>query len=1806
MYSDDRLRRAAQQELERRKEEQRRQNDLVTMAQQERGRRLMLQAQVKAEEERARNPPPRTRLPVENLARGQALGLAEAGTSLAGVVPWMMTQVGRLPGGKRTRQMGESGLERIEGARQFAEDFFDPDLSGPPISAGRVGRLGGRMAGELVAAASASRPLLQGAETIVRSAAPSLLPKASQFLSRFGPRTQAAIRTAAADAPISALQAAAGAGEGQEGGLVLPGFPGAMAEGVLFGGAAGALTARRGTRLSPESQEVLARRESPPPVSRLSPEIQELLARREARSTPAPVSPEPELATPQRPTTPVSRESLVPGVQRSRRVTEEPQLRSARELADEREELRRINQERADRLAWREARVTPTPQTLIGITPTPEPRTRQDLIRPVVVGGSGQTKPSYLENVFSRAEEGRAPGIVESSTPTAPPTTPDAPPTAPPTTPDAPPTAPPNIQQAASEPAGQFSQLRMQPDEVEPPRAVRVSRPGQSVVAKSNLGGAFPARYVLIEADDLLASNNPSSFGPEPDYPAGVQMRGRQYETSNAQKLVIQQAAELDPSRALDATNMMEIGPPVVTRHGRAIAGNSRSMALRRAQQEFPAKYNAYRRTLTENAERFGLSADDVNAMQAPVLVRQLEGDLTFQQMRNINMQSDIVGTKSKRPSDVAREKASLFQGKKNLTDYLIENLDVEDETLNAFLNRAAGRKFVDMLVNEEVFTPNELSSLLTDGGNIDEWGKDVIRNLIKAAALDQYDDLPAGIMRKLEPSTPALALVRGLPGDIAPLIQEAGLVIKSASESGLTLDQHRLQGSMFDEVAAQDKVYEMAKYLERTNQRQITQDMREYAGSVFQNRPQENLGFGFLDEVTESVDPAEVAQRAGFPVPSMEQGGFATREVLESLAGAGLGATAGVLTGEEENVIGGAVAGAIGVPLISRSLRSTVGRGTPSATPQPAQTPATPQPAQTAAAAQTLRNNPANEALSDEQIQAISDYVTNARREMAPFRHLSPYEIEVMEGRIGIPKDEPLFVGSLNNIDPSGGLMAAREEADLVSQGMQRFRVPDELVEKLSRELDIDITQGKAGRMTTPRFVALGRRIFEDRAFIAKMEKEIQSVQASDVRAAYDEAIEAAYKRLLNYDKEFNAAASETGRQLRILRQMADMMGGTSAAYQAAARRYLGVREINSSVQDAITKIYNQAGTQAERDRQIATYLQSLKKSTLLEAAVDVARWGLLTAPASIARNVVGGIEVTTLNMVEAPISAAIDQVFSATQGVARTTVATPRSTKAFLRGAVGELRTWNNYRQKYLSGGIDPENPLETLNQRRVNYESVLGDNEYLKMLRPGARALQLGADAVYGTMAATDAVFYKGFLNSALEQRAVVRALNDGLKPRSVDFENAVRSYMDPDNMRPVDVIMAQVEALEATLKSPTVVAQMAQDLRKSSESVGALMDFVVPFQNTPTNIIRKAMERVPIVGVAVSEGQVTKLRKKLENLKKIGIDISDQDIASELRKYRIGTGARQITGAGLLMGGYFLHKSGLLSSEYTPYIGREQAEQQEARRRSLLGLGALSLRVGDTNYSVGAGLGIMGPLLAMGAALSAADSYDEGVSVQDKVGAAAKSAGRTALEVPVLTAFADLQTLIQTGGREGSEYAARQLTRFIPGSSLLRATARGIDREAATRSPEGFVEALRQDLPFARQTLPPRTNPLGDVYPAANPVDIMFNPFSPRRNMRGPLYEALDRVGFYPTPALRLPEESRRDYTARRREEGRIERALLEGLMTGSERAWEFVGNQAFEDFRQSRRQSEDWQEVLRATLQKQRAATSRERREREGS
>ena len=130
------------------------------------------------------------------------------------------------------------------------------------------------------------------------------------------------------------------------------------------------------------------------------------------------------------------------------------------------------------------------------------------------------------------------------------------------------------------------------------------------------------ARYEVVDAADIQASHKHDTFAKNPKYPKGIQER--RYHDDPTEQYKVIDSAQNPEMRYLVTDNPDAInGPPIVTKDGVVLGGNSRAMTIQRMYSDHPENAAAYKETVRRNAERFGLDPDKVAGMEAPVLVRR-------------------------------------------------------------------------------------------------------------------------------------------------------------------------------------------------------------------------------------------------------------------------------------------------------------------------------------------------------------------------------------------------------------------------------------------------------------------------------------------------------------------------------------------------------------------------------------------------------------------------------------------------------------------------------------------------------------------------------------------------------------------------------------------------------------------------------------------------------------------------------------------------------------------------------------------------------------------------------------------------------------------------------------------------------------------------------------------------------------------------------------------------------------------------------------------------------------------------------
>lgn len=132
------------------------------------------------------------------------------------------------------------------------------------------------------------------------------------------------------------------------------------------------------------------------------------------------------------------------------------------------------------------------------------------------------------------------------------------------------------------------------------------------------------ARYAVVEADDLQASHNENTFGPNLNYPEKTQTRDYSG-TKEEQAKVIGNAENFKPQYIVTDDPSPVNGPPMVDASGNVAGGNGRTMTIKRVYDQNPEGAKAFKDLLIKKAGNFGLDPETIRGMKKPVIIRQLD-----------------------------------------------------------------------------------------------------------------------------------------------------------------------------------------------------------------------------------------------------------------------------------------------------------------------------------------------------------------------------------------------------------------------------------------------------------------------------------------------------------------------------------------------------------------------------------------------------------------------------------------------------------------------------------------------------------------------------------------------------------------------------------------------------------------------------------------------------------------------------------------------------------------------------------------------------------------------------------------------------------------------------------------------------------------------------------------------------------------------------------------------------------------------------------------------------------------------------
>lgn len=284
----------------------------------------------------------------------------------------------------------------------------------------------------------------------------------------------------------------------------------------------------------------------------------------------------------------------------------------------------------------------------------------------------------------------------------------------------------------------------------------------------------------------------------------------------------------------------------------------------------------------------------------------------------------------------------------------------------------------------------------------------------------------------------------------------------------------------------------------------------------------------------------------------------------------------------------------------------------------------------------------------------------------------------------------------------------------------------------------------------------------------------------------------------------------------------------------------------------------------------------------------------------------------------------------------------------------------------------------------------------------------------------------------------------------------FRDRLASYIEARGIKSVNdvppeaITTALDEAMKATFKDDNALTEMLSSIKRSTNRVGGMGNFLLTFTKTPANIAMRIADYSPA-------GLISAAAKHVKGQTDAAQFIDDI--------------SKGLTGTGLMVLGAQLFKAGILT-------GPESDDKDEAAFMRTQGFKPNAVHVGDKYYTVDwaqpAASGLM-----MGAAIMAELEKNPDASFADASVAAGKTALNTWIEASPVKSIEDLFS-----SYEGLPGGVSELVQEIPGSfipSTVGATARTVDPVQRQTYSKGdwlgtLFGGMQAKIPGASKSLP----------------------------------------------------------------------------------------------------------------------------------
>ena len=374
--------------------------------------------------------------------------------------------------------------------------------------------------------------------------------------------------------------------------------------------------------------------------------------------------------------------------------------------------------------------------------------------------------------------------------------------------------------------------------------------------------GSRNASYELVEAGDLNVNLKPNQY------------QNRDRTSIDSQMQISAYASKLNPAYLGASVDVTQGAPTVDGRYG-VFAGNGRLSAIKQAYAHYPQQAAGYKQFLADNASSFGFSAEQVEAMQNPVLIRKVNENFDVTRAvedsnYNTGLDKGVLGT--------AKETAN------HLTNDLLREVQInEDGTLNL---SESNTPFIQTLLSRIPVEQRPKFFAETRMGNQTSYsltaqGRELVENALLVKAYENAADptYSQNLLTDLIVSTDeqskrvknALISIAGkviqtkgnLDFDISQEINEAYALMRKGKQAGLSVDEALAQQDFVDPTSPRVKALARLFYSPKSV-KDVQAPLNHYLDSVIHShldQVEQNSMFG--DELAISKD--ELLRDAGF-----------------------------------------------------------------------------------------------------------------------------------------------------------------------------------------------------------------------------------------------------------------------------------------------------------------------------------------------------------------------------------------------------------------------------------------------------------------------------------------------------------------------------------------------------------------------------------------------------------------------------------------------------------------------------------------------------------------------------------------------------------------------------------------------------------------------------------------------------------------------------------------------------------------------------------------------------------------------------